>query len=63
MGPETGKSLYIGVNKMKKYRIQKGIFHKTTEELEEFTRENNIKLLKLLEYIRKRNYKNIQKGN
>jgi len=39
---------------MKKYRPQKGIFHKTAEELREFHKENNIKLLRLLKYIRKR---------
>ena len=38
---------------MKKYRIPKGIFHRTAEELEEFTRENNIKLLRLLRYLRR----------
>ena len=36
-------------------------FHKTKEELREFDKENNIKLLRLLEYLRKRNYKKIQK--
>jgi len=46
---------------MKKYRIQKGTFHRTTEELKEFTKENDIKLLELLKYIRRRNDKKIQK--
>jgi ferritin len=40
--------------------FRKGIFHKTAEELREFTQENNIKLLKLLEYLRRSN-KKIQK--
>lgn len=48
---------------MKKYRLQKGIFYRTAEELREFTRENNIKLLRLLEYLRRRNNKKIQKGD
>ena len=34
------------------------IFHKTKEELRELKKENNIKLLKLLEYLRKRKVKN-----
>jgi len=38
-------------------------FHRTEEELRGFNKENNIKLLRLLEYIRKRNHKKIQKGN
>ena len=38
-------------------------FHRTAEELREFDRENAIKLLKLWEYLRKRNDKKIQKGN
>jgi len=38
-------------------------FRRTAEELSEFARENNIKLLKLLEYLRRRNDKKIQKGN
>jgi len=37
------------------------MFHKTAEELRELDKGNNIKLLKLLEYIRKSN-KKIQKG-
>ena len=48
---------------MKKYRLQEGIFHRTAEELIEFTKENNIKLLKLWEYLKRRNYKKIQKGD
>ena len=43
--------------------ITKSMFHRTTEELREFAKENNIKLLKLLEYLRRRNDKKIQKGN
>ena len=33
-------------------------FHKTAEELREFIKENNIKLLRLLRYLRKRKVKN-----
>ena len=57
MGNRTGRSLCIGVNKVKKYRIQKSIFHKTAEELRELDKENNIKLLRLLEYMRRKNDK------
>jgi len=32
-------------------------FHKTSEELRELDKENNIKLLRLLEYLRKRKAK------
>lgn len=46
---------------MKKYRLQKGTFHKTPEESKEFAKENDIKLLELLKYIRKRNDKKIKK--
>jgi len=41
--------------------ITKSMFHKTAEELREFNRENDIKLLELLKYLRKRNDKKIQK--
>ena len=58
MGSETNKGLFIGVNKMKKYRLQEGIFHKTAGELREFTKENDIKLLELLKYMRRRKVKN-----
>ena len=44
-------------------KISINIFHKTEEELKEFNKENNIKLLRLLEYLKKKNYKKIQKGN
>lgn len=37
-------------------------FHKTKEELRKLDKENNIKFLRLLEYLRKRNNKKIQKG-
>ena len=37
------------------------MFHRTAEELKEFTKENDIKLLKLLEYLIRRNDKKIQK--
>ena len=43
--------------------IRKNMFHITAEELREFDKENDIKLLKLLEYIRKRNDKKIGKEN
>jgi len=42
-------------------RINK--FRRTAEELREFTKENDIKLLELLKYMRRRNDKKIQKGN
>ena len=41
--------------------ITKSMFHKTAEELREFAKENNIKLLELLKYIRRRNDKKIGK--
>jgi hypothetical protein len=41
--------------------LRKSIFHKTAEELRELDKENNIKLLRLLGYLRKRNDKKIQK--
>jgi len=37
-------------------------FHKTKEEIREFTKENDIKLLELLKYLKRRNDKKIQKG-
>jgi len=42
---------------MKKYRLQKSMFYKNTEELREFIKENDIKLLELLKYIRRRKAK------
>lgn len=48
---------------VKENLIKKSMFHRTTEELREFTKENDIKLLELREYIRRRNYKKIQKGS
>jgi len=42
--------------------LKKSMFHRTAEELSEFHKENDIKLLELLEYIRMRNRKKIQKG-
>ena len=36
-------------------------FHRTVEELREFIKENNIKLLRLLEYLKRRNNKKIKK--
>jgi len=41
--------------------ISKSIFHRSIEELREFVKENDIKLLELLKYMRRRNYKKIQK--
>ena len=41
--------------------ITKSTFHKTAEELRELDKENNIKLLRLLEYIKRRSNKEIQK--
>ena len=43
--------------------ITKSVFHKTGEELRKLDKENDIKLLRLLEYLRRRNDKKIQKGN
>lgn len=53
---------------MRKFRLQEGVasiskFYRTAEELREFVKENNIKLLKLLEYLKRRNCKKIQKGD
>jgi len=48
---------------MPKVLIKKNTFHETAKELRELDKENNIKLLRLLEYLRRRNYKKIQKGN
>jgi hypothetical protein len=42
-------------------KISKSIFHKTAEKLRELDKENNIKLLMLLEYLKRRNNKKIQK--
>ena len=49
-------------NKIEKFK-RVNEFHRTVEELREFTKENDIKLLELWEYLRRRNYKKIQKGN
>jgi hypothetical protein len=46
------------ITKREKFK-RVSIFHRTAEELKEFTKENNIKLLQLLEYMRRRNYKKI----
>ena len=43
-------------------KISKSMFHKTAEELRKLDKENNIKLLRLLEYLKKRNNKKIKKG-
>jgi len=47
----------------KKDLIRKSMFHRTAEELREFIKENDIKLLKLLKYMRRRNDKKNRKGN
>jgi len=39
-------------------KISINIFHRTAEELKEFNKENNIKLLRLLKYLRKIKVKN-----
>jgi hypothetical protein len=49
-------------NKKKKLK-REGIFHRTAEELREFAKENDIKLLELREYLRKINHKKIKKEN
>jgi len=41
--------------------ITKGTFHRTAEELKELDREYDVKLLRLLGYLRKRNDKKIKK--
>jgi len=52
------KSLYLRkICLRKKDLIRKNMFHRTAEELREFDKENDIKLLKLLEYLRKRKSK------
>ena len=48
-----------GIFRRKKYKTK---FRRSVKELKEFIKENNIKLPGLLEYIRKRNDKKIQKG-
>lgn len=47
-------------NKKKKLK-REGMFHRNAEELREFARENNAKLLELREYLRKINHKKIKK--
>jgi len=46
-------------NKRGLYKANK--FRRSVEELREFTKENDIKLLDLLKYMRRRNDKKIQK--
>ena len=43
--------------------LYKTKFRRSIEELREFAKENDIKLLELLKYMRKRNDKKIQKRN
>ena len=58
------KSLYLRkICLRKKDLIRKNMFHRTPEELREFHKENDIKLLKLLKYIGKRSNEKIQKEN
>ena len=42
--------------------ITKSMFHRSAEELRAFIKENDIKLLELLKYMRRRNDKKMQKG-
>ena len=42
---------------LKNLCLRKSMFYRTAEELIEFTKENDIKLLKLLKYIRRRKAK------
>jgi len=42
---------------IKKGLARKSIFHRNLKELREFVKENDIKLLKLLEYLRRRKVK------
>ena len=44
-----------------KHKKHKSQFRKNIEELREFTKENDIKLLGLLKYLRKRSNKKIKK--
>lgn len=46
------------VKMLKNLCLKKSMFHKTAEELRELNKENNIKLLRLLKYIRRRKTKN-----
>jgi len=55
--------MIIDAYQKKKGLIKKSMFHRTAKELREFNKENNIKLLKLLKYLIRRNDKKIQKGN
>lgn len=43
---------------LKNLCLRKNMFHKTAEELREFTKENDIKLLRLLKYLRRRKFNN-----
>lgn len=55
------KALYKLTQREKFKRVSQ--FHRTAEELRELNKDNDIKLLNLLEYMRRRNDKKIQKGN
>jgi len=46
---------------IKRGLARKSKFRRNLKELKEFIKENDIKLLKLWEYLRRRNYKKIQK--
>lgn len=49
-------------NKKKKLK-REGLFYRTAEELRKFAKENDIKLLEMREYLRRRNHKKIKKEN
>ena len=46
---------------IKKGLLRKSKFRRNLKELKEFAKENDIKLLKLLEYLRRRNNKKVRK--
>ena len=48
-----------GIFKRKKYKTK---FRRSVKELKEFIKENDIKLLGLLKYMKRRSNKKIQKG-
>jgi len=50
------------INEEKFRKEIKSRVHMTAKELKEIEKENNIKYLGLLEYLRRRNYKKIQKA-
>ena len=63
----TKRGKYKIIEKRIKKQVKKKIkrhnkFRRNMEDLRKFIKENDIKLLELLEYIRIRNRKKIQKG-